>query len=159
VAHLAIDANLVRVNTLGDYPPDSSHPPGAWESRVAVVSWLTRHLSGNAGLGFLLPLWAALLAVGLIALRRRSSQPWQRDSAVLVLCMTTCALLAFVPPAFFDGISTTRHMVGENLATDLALTFAVALAASMAWQELARRRGRGPGPRASSPANSMAVWM
>jgi hypothetical protein len=139
----AIDANLVRVNTLGDYPPDSGHPPGAYESRVAVVSWLTRHLSGNTGLGFLLPLWAALLAVGLIALRRRSSQPWQRDGAVLVLCMTACALLAFVPPAFFDGISTTRHMVGENLATDLALTFAVPLAASMAWQELARRRRRG----------------
>src|SRR5215470_3258522 len=119
----AIDANLVRVNTLGDYPPGSGHPPGAWESRVTVVSWLTRHLSGNAGLGFLLPLWAAMLAVGLIALRRRPSQPWQRDAAVLVLCMNTCALLAFIPPAFFDGISTTRHMVGENLATDLALTF------------------------------------
>jgi hypothetical protein len=147
----AIDANLVRVSTLGDYPPYSGHPPGAYESRVAVVSWLTRHLSGNAGLGFLLPLWAAMLAVGLIALRRRSSQPWQRDGAVLVLCMTTCALLAFIPPAFFDGISTTRHMVGENLATDLALTFAVALAASMAWHELARRRGRGPGSAGQQP--------
>lgn len=146
----AIDANLVRVNTLGDYPPGSGHPPGAYESRVAVVSWLTRHLSGRAGLGFLLPLWAALLAVGLIALRRRSRQPWQRDAAVLVLCMTTCAMLAFIPPAFFDGISTTRHEVGENLATDLALTFAVALAASMVWQELVRRGG-GPGSAGQQP--------
>jgi hypothetical protein len=148
----AIDANLVRVNTLGDYPPNSGHPPGAYESRVAVVSWLTRHLSGNAGLGFLLPLWAAMLAVGLIALRRRSSQPWQRDGAVLVLCMTTCAMLAFIPPGFFDGISTTRHMVGENLATDLALTIAVALAISMTGQALARRRRPGaPGSAGQQP--------
>src|SRR5690242_309675 len=147
----AIDANLVRVSTLGDYPPGSGHPPGAYESRVAVVSWLTRHLSGNAGLGFLLPLWAALLAVGLIALRRRSGKPWQPDGGVLVLCMTACALLAFTPPAFFDGISTTRHMVGENLATDLALTVAVALAASMTWQAVARRRGGGPGSAGQQP--------
>lgn len=146
----AIEANLVRVNTLGDYPPNSGHPPGAIESRVSVVTWLTRHLSGNAGLGFLLPLWAAMLAVGLIALRRRSSRPWQRDGAVLVLCMTTCAVLAFIPPAFFDGISTTRHMVGENLATDLAVTVAIALAASMIWQAAARRRG-GPGSAGQQP--------
>ena len=152
----AIDANLVRVSTLGDYPPYSGHPPGAYESRVAVVSWLTRHLSGNAGLGFLLPLWAAMLAVGLIALRRRSRQPWHRDAAVLVLCMTTCAMLAFVPPAFFDGISTTRHEVGENLATDLALTFAVALAASMVWQAVARRRGSGPGSAGQQPDRVLA---
>src|SRR5262249_61183710 len=107
------------------------------------------------GLGFLLPLWAAMLAVGLIALRRRSSQPWQRDAAVLVLCMTTCALLAFIPPAFFDGISTTRHMVGENLATDLALTFAVALVVSMVWQELARRPGGGPGAAGPQPGRGL----
>jgi hypothetical protein len=158
--HAAIDANLVRVNTLGDYPPNSGHPPGAYESRVAVVSWLTRHLSGKAGLGFLLPLWAAMLAVGLIALRRRSSQPWQRDGAVLVLCMTTCAMLAFIPPGFFDGISTTRHMVGENLATDLALAVAVALAVSMTGQALPggapgrawlSKPAAGPGSSAAAP--------
>jgi hypothetical protein len=152
----AIQANLVHASTLGDYPPGSGHPPGAYESRVAVVSWLTRQLSGNAGLAFLLPLWAALLATGLFALRRRPGQPWQRDGAVLVLCLTSCAMLAFIPPGFFDGISTTRHMVGENLATDLALTIAVALAGSMIGQAVAGRRRPGAGPAARRDAPGSA---
>jgi Na+/H+ antiporter NhaC len=34
--------------------------------------------------------------------------------------MTGCAMAAFIPPAYFAGISTTGHMVGSNLATLLA---------------------------------------
>jgi hypothetical protein len=66
----------------------------------------------------------------------------------VVLCMTGCAFAAFIPPAYFAGISTTRHMVGTNLATALALLIGLALAASMVQQALARRRGksRQPGP-------------
>ena len=51
-------------------------------------------------------------------------------------------MVAFIPPAYFAGISTTRHMVGTNLATLLALTVAVALAASMVGQALARPRAK-----------------
>jgi hypothetical protein len=141
----AIQANLVRLTTLGDYPPYARHPPGAYESRVAVVTWLTRHLSASLGLAFLLPLWGLLAATGLTALRRSRARPWERDGAVLVLGMTACAAVAFIPPGFFESISTTRHMVGENLATDLAVTVAIALAASMAWQAIRRRHRPDPG--------------
>jgi hypothetical protein len=70
----------------------------------------------------------------------------------MVLCMTGCAIAAFIPPAYFDGISTTRHMVGMNLATALALAISIALAASMILQALARAPrhpeppGQRPGP-------------
>jgi hypothetical protein len=61
---------------------------------------------------------------------------------VLVLCMTGCAVAAFIPPAYFAGISTTRHMAGANLATALALTITIGLAVSMTWQALPRPRPR-----------------
>jgi hypothetical protein len=50
--------------------------------------------------------------------------------------MTGCALTGFVPPAYFAGISTTRHMVGTNLATLVALVICIGLAASMVHQAL-----------------------
>jgi hypothetical protein len=55
-----------------------------------------------------------------------------------VLCMTGCAIVAFIPPAFFAGISTTRHMVGMNLSTALALVVSVALAVSLAGRRIYR---------------------
>jgi len=80
-----------------------------------------------------------MTAAGLIALRRRRGKPWHRDGAALVLCMVGCALAAFIPPAFFAGISTTRHMVVANLATALALVVAAALTGSMARQAVTTR--------------------
>jgi hypothetical protein len=140
----AVQAQVFRVTALGDYPPSAGHRPGAVESRVVVVTWLMHQLPRGLGFGWYLPLWACMAALALLALRRPGRKPWRRDGAVLVLCMTACAMVAFIPPAYFAGISTTRHMVGTNLATLLALTVAVALAASMAGQALARPRS-GPG--------------
>lgn len=141
----AVLAQRFRVNTLGDYPPSAGHPPGAFESRVVVLTWLAQRLPAKLGLLLLLPLWAAMVLIAAVALRTRRRRPWRRDGAVLVLCMTGCAVMAFIPPALFAGISTTRHMVGSNLATALSLTVAVALAASLARQALAHpgRAARG----------------
>jgi len=52
--------------------------------------------------------------------------------------MTGCAIVAFIPPAYFAGVSTTRHMVGTNLATALALLISLALAVSLIYHALAR---------------------
>ena len=127
-------AQQFRITTLGDYPVSAGHPKGAYEARVTVFTWLARQLSPGLGLWLYLPLWiimAALAALGLTAGRPR---PWHRDGAALVLCMTGCALVAFVPPAYFAGISTTRHMVGMNLSTMLALIVSVPLAISLLQQ-------------------------
>jgi hypothetical protein len=105
---------------------------------VLVLTWLARQLPPRLGLLWLVPLWAAMAAVAITALRLQRGHPWRRDGAVLVLCMTGCATAAFIPPAYFVGISTTRHMVGTNLATALALTITIALAVSMIYQALAR---------------------
>lgn len=141
----ATQAQFFRVTALGDYPASAGHPPGTVESRVVVVTWLMHRLPPRLGFGWYLPLWAAMAAVAVAALRRRRrnrSRAWHRDGAVLVLCMTGCAVAAFVPPAYFAGISTTRHMVGTNLATMLALLISIPLGASMARQALARSRRR-----------------
>jgi hypothetical protein len=148
----AVYAQQFRVNSLGDYPPGTGHPPGAVESRVAVVSWLMSRVPAGLGLLWLIPLWAAMTAVAVAALRpgrtrrrgppgpaaRRGGPEWYRDGAVAVLCLTGCAIAAFIPPAFFAGISTTRHMVGMNLATTLAFVLSLALALSMAGRGLSR---------------------
>jgi hypothetical protein len=76
--------------------------------------------------------------------------------------MTGCAMAAFIPPAYFAGISTTRHMVGSNLATLLALTLSVALAVSMGYRAVTRALGRprapaapvGPAPVPIGPASA-----
>jgi hypothetical protein len=146
----AVQAQHFRVKTLGDYPPGSGHRPGAVESRVIVVTWLAHRLPRHLGLRWLVSLWTAMAAVAIVALFRRRRRPWHRDGAVLVLCMTGCAIVAFIPPAYFDGISTTRHMVGMNLATALAFAISIALAASMIHQALAGARQR-PEP-AAAPA-------
>jgi len=126
-------AQQFRVTTLGDYPPSAGHPPGTPESRVTVVTWLMRRLPAGLGLAWYLPLWAVMTALAAFALARRR-RGWHRDAAALVLGMTGCAMAAFIPPAYFAGISTTRHMVSMNLATALALVASVALAASI-WRK------------------------
>jgi hypothetical protein len=68
----------------------------------------------------------------------------------MVLCMIGCAMVAFIPPAYYAGVSTTRHMVGMNLATLLAFVVGAGLAASMIRQMLTRPAQRaevaaGPG--------------
>jgi hypothetical protein len=162
----AVYAQQYRVTSLGDYPPSAGHSPGAYESRVAVVTWLMHRLPPGLGLLWLIPVWAAMAAVAFLALCRRRTDAqrrrrtdaqhrrrtdarfgrpavaWHRDGAVLVLCMTGCAVTAFIPPAFFAGISTTRHMVGVNLATALAFPVAAALAVSLIAETVpgARRR-------------------
>jgi hypothetical protein len=136
----AVQAQVFRVTALGDYPPSAGHPPGTVESREVVLTWLMHRLPHGLGFGWYIPVWAGMVAIAVLALRRRRREPWHRDGAVMVLCMTACALVAFVPPAYFAGISTTRHMVGTNLATLLALTVAVPLAGSMVRQALARPR-------------------
>ena len=138
----AVEDQSFRVPTLGDYPPGAGHRPGALDSRVIVVTWLVQRLPRHLGLLWLVPLWTVMTLVALVALwwQRR---PWHRDGAAVVLCMTGCAVVAFIPPAYFDGISTARHMVGMNLAIALAFAFSVALAASVirhAWA----RWGRAP---------------
>jgi hypothetical protein len=138
----AEQAQLLRVTSLGDYPPGSGHPAGAVESRITVITWLAQRLPARLGLFLLLPLWAVMAAIAAATLRWRRGDSWHRDGAVLVLCMTGCAMAAFIPPAYFAGISTTRHMVGSNLATLLALTVSVALAASMGYRAVARARAR-----------------
>ena len=148
----ATAAQLLRVTTLGDYPPASGHPAGSVESRVVVVTWLARRLPARLGLYLLLPLWAVMAAIGAVTLRLRRGDSWHRDAAVLVLCMTGCAMAAFIPPAYFAGISTTRHMVGANLATLLALTLSVALAVSMGYRAVTRALAR-PGAPAAVPGD------
>jgi len=133
----AVLAMQFRVTTLGDYPPSAGLARGATESRVVVLTWLMRQLPSGLGLLWLIPLWVVMAAVALVALVRRRAA-WHRDGAILVLCMTGCAIAAFIPPAYFAGISTTRHMVGMNLATALALVVSVTLAVSMAGQRIYR---------------------
>jgi len=126
-------AQQFRVTTLGDYPPSAGRPPGTPESRVTVVTWLMQRLPAGLGLAWYLPLWAVMTALAAAALARKR-RAWHRDAAALVLCMTACAVAAFIPPAYFAGISTTRHMVGMNLATALAFVVSVALAVSV-WRK------------------------
>jgi len=146
----------VRVVTLGDYPPSAGHGPGALESRVIVFTWLAQRLPPRPALLWLVLLWLAMPAIALVALRRRRV-PWHRDAAVVALCMTGCAFIAFIPPAYFDGISTARHMAVRNLALALAFAMSVALAISMIWHRVARAaRGSRPGlrPPVAPPGDS-----
>jgi hypothetical protein len=148
----AIQAQKIRVTQLGDYPAYAGHPAGAVESRVAVITWLMHQLPAGLGFWWYIPLWVVMigLAGAVIAMRRRNS--WQRDGAVLVLCMTGCAMTAFIPPAYFAGISTTRHMVGTNLSTGIALVVAIALACSLLHGAMARTRRTRPATASGAPA-------
>jgi hypothetical protein len=151
----AVLAEQYRITSLGDYPTSAGHPPGAVESRVAVITWLMRWLSARAGLPWLLALWAAMAAVAAVSLAWRRGDSWRRDGAAVVLCMTGCAAGAFIPPAFFDGISTTRHMAGMNLATALAFAVSSALALSMI-RRLVARPGRRRGTRTAPAVPELA---
>jgi hypothetical protein len=122
---------------------------------VVVVTWLMHRLPARLGLLWLLPLWAVMVAVAAVALARRRGEAWHRDAAAGVLCMTGCAVVAFIPPAFFDGISTTRHMVGMNLATALAFAVSSALAVSMI-RHLVASPGWRRGMRAASAVPELA---
>jgi hypothetical protein len=139
----ASDALQFRLVSLGDYPPSAGHLPGAVESRVVVLTWLVRRIPRDFGLAWLLSLWAAMAAVAVVALRQRRGRDWYADGAAAVLCMIGCAIAAFIPPAYYAGISTTRHMVGTNLATALAAVLSVALAVSMVITPIAARAGNG----------------
>jgi len=136
----ATKALRVRVSYLGSYAPAAGHPPGTLESRVEVVSWLERAVGPGLGLLFLLPLWAAMAAIAIAALIRPAGKAWRRDGAVLVLCMTGCAVAAFLPPGYFEGTTVPRHMLGMNLATALAFPVSVALAISLTGQAWVRLR-------------------
>jgi hypothetical protein len=151
----ASDAMGLRNPREGDYAPSAGHPPGALENRVAVLTWLMRELPRGTGLYLLVPLWLAMAGLAIAALLVGGGPAWRRDGAVLVLCMTSCSIAAFVPPAFFAGISTTRHMVGMNLATALAVTGSVALGLSMGRQAASRAR-RGPDPAPATSASALA---
>jgi len=144
----------VRVTYLGNYSPQASRPRTALDSRELVFSWLAQRLPPRLGLLWLVLLWLATASVAVIALRRRRV-PWHRDGAVVVMCMTGCAFVGFIPPAYFDGIESARHMAVANLSLGLALAMSGALAASMLYHRALRPT---PGslaatsPRAKLPA-------
>jgi hypothetical protein len=140
--HAAIDAQKLRVTYLGDYAPSAGHPPGATESRVVVLTWLMHRLPRHLGLLWYVPLWTMMALIAIAALFVPHSGAWRRDGTVLVLCMTGCAIAAFIPVAYFDGISTTRHMAGMNMATALAVPVSTALVISMIHRALTRTRQR-----------------
>jgi len=134
----AIAAQQFRITSLGDYPVSAGHRKGAYESRVVVVTWLMHQLPVGLGLWWFVPLWLVMAGIAAAALVWGRARAWRRDGAVMVLCMIGCAMVAFIPPAYYAGISTTRHMVGTNLATSFAFVVAAGLAGSMIWQLLTR---------------------
>jgi len=146
----AIQAQRFRDVYLGTYAPSAGRKPGAYESRVVVVTWLMHQLPAHLGLYGLLPLWLVMLAVALVALLRRRL-PWHRDASAVVLCLTVSAIVAFVPPGFFESISTTRHMVGSNLATVLSIPLSVGLVLSMIMEAVKARRRRPVPPAPARP--------
>jgi hypothetical protein len=127
----ANDALQLRVGYLGSYAPAAGHPSGALENRVTVLSSLVQAIPAGLGLLWLLPLWAAMAAIGAWALRTSRSASWHRDAAYAICMLTGCAATAFVPAAYFDGVETTRHMLGSNLATAVAFVLSAILLASM----------------------------
>ena len=136
----AILAQRFRITSLGDYPVYAGHPKGAYESRVVVLTWLMHQLPAGLRLWWFVPLWLVMAAVAALALTRGQARPWHRNGASMVLCMIGCAVVAFIPPAYYSGISTTRHMVGMNLATSLAFVVTAALAVSLIHQAVTRDR-------------------
>ena len=132
-------AQRFRITSLGDFPVYAGHPKGAYESRV-VLTWLMHQLPPGLGLWWFVPLWLVMAGVAALALTWGRTRPWHRNGAATVLCMIGCAVLAFIPPAYYAGISTTRHMVGMNIATSLAFVVTVALAVSLIHQAVTRDR-------------------
>src|ERR1700722_2439580 len=141
----AIAAQQFRITSLGDYPVSAGHRKGAYESRVVVVTWLMHQVPAGLGLWWVFPLWLVMAGIAVAALLWGRARAWRRDGAVMVLCMIGCAMVAFIPPAYYAGISTTRHMVGTNLAPPVAFVIAAGLAGSMLWQLLTRPARRAVG--------------
>jgi hypothetical protein len=145
----ATEGLRVRVTYIGDYSLQAGRPLGAVDSRELAFTWLAQRLPPPFGLLWLVLLWLTTASVALIALRRRR-MPWHRDGAVVVLCMTGCAVMAFIPPAYFDGIESARHMAVMSLCLALAFSMTVALAASMIYHGVRR----GPSRIATKAASS-----
>ena len=153
----AILAQRFRITSLGDYPVYAGHPKGAYESRVVVLTWLMHQLPPGLGLWWFVPLWLVMAAVAALALTRGQARPWHRNGAAMVLCMIGCAVVAFIPPAYYSGISTTRHMVGMNLATSLAFVVTAALAVSLIHQAVTRDRRPAATPAGTGALKEPAV--
>ena len=147
----AAAAMQLRVNYLGNYAPGSGLPPGTLENRVGIVSSIVGVIPSQLGLFWLIPLWAAMLGLAVVVLRHPRKVRWHHDAAVAVLCLTGCAIAAFVPAAFFAGIEPTRHMMGMNMATALAFALSATLLASLLRFGLAQD-GRPAPSRLSVPA-------
>ena len=141
----------LRVNYLGNYAPGSSLPPGTLENRIGIVSSIVGVIPVQLGLFWLLPLWAAMLGLAVVVLRHPRKVRWHHDAAAAVICLTGCAITAFIPAAFFAGIEPTRHMLGMNMATALAFAFSATLLASLLRFGLAQD-GRAAPTRLSVPA-------
>jgi hypothetical protein len=161
--HAATSALNLRVNYLGTYAPGAGQPPGTLENRVGVISSLVGVIPSVLGLFWLIPVWAAMIALAVITLRRPRRVRWHHDASVIGLCLTGCAIAAFVPAAFFAGVETTRHMLGSNMATALAFAVSATLLASLLRHGLAqdsraaRSRMAVSGPRALAPPAEPAV--
>ncbi len=69
--------------------------------------------------------------------------------------MTGCAIIAFIPPAYFDGSAATRHLLGSNLATALACPLGAALAIAMLRQVTP---GLGPGDPGITPGRLQPLF-
>ncbi len=146
----ADNALAMRVNYLGSYSPGAGQPAGAIEDRIGVVSSIVAGIPAGLGLFWLVPLWAAMAGTAIIALRRSRHKSWRRDAAFATLCLTGCAVAAFVPPAFF-ALATTKHMLGSNAATALAFPLAAALLGSVI-REAISEAGRTNAGTAADPA-------
>jgi hypothetical protein len=126
-----VSALQLRPTDLGSYAPGSRLPPGTLENRVNIISSIEGIIPSQLGLFWLVPLWAAMLALSVVTLRRPRRVSWHHDAAVVSLCLAGCAVTAFVPAAFFAGVETTRHMMGSNMATALAFTVSATLLGSL----------------------------
>jgi hypothetical protein len=159
----AVQALDLRVTYLGNYAPGSKLPPGSLENRVQIISSIEGAIPAMLGLFWLIPLWTAMLALAVVTLRRPRRSPWHHDAAVVVMCLTGCAIAAFIPAAFFAGVETTRHMMGSNMATALAFTLSVTLLGSLLRSGLAQGGGAArsrmsvPFPRDGNPRDGGSV--
>jgi hypothetical protein len=146
----ANSALQLRVNYLGSYQPDAGHPAGTLENRVTVLTSLVQAIPAGLGLLWLLQLWAVMAAIAGWALRTARPAPgWHRDAAFAIVLLTGCAVTAFIPAAYLDGLGITRHMLGSNLATALAFGLSAVLLASMVRHGIA---AAGAGDHASGVA-------